>query len=298
MDFEGNMVALVTPFRNGSVDRSALADLIEHVIAGGVSGVVPCGTTGESPTLSHAEHNEVVAFVVEKVAGRVPVIAGTGSNSTTEAIELTKAAEKAGASAALSVIPYYNKPSQEGLQQHFLAVAEASQLPVVLYNIPGRCGIELSADTICRLGEHPNIQAIKEATGNVENVTRIRRDTDLSVVSGDDALTLAMLALGGQGVISVIGNLLPARMTNLVKSALEGNFAAARAEHDRLYPLMKAMFIESNPAPIKACLHRAGMIQNQLRLPLCPVSAANMPSLMAALEPFLGEVRIDEAQGG
>jgi 4-hydroxy-tetrahydrodipicolinate synthase len=290
MDFEGNMVALVTPFRNGSVDRSALAALVEHLIAGGVSGVVPCGTTGESPTLSHAEHNEVVAFVAEKVAGRVLVIAGTGSNSTAEAVELTKAAAKAGASACLSVNPYYNKPSQEGLQQHFLAVAEASQLPVVLYNIPGRCGIELSPETIRKLGAHQNIQAIKEATGNVENVSHIRQETDLAVLSGDDALTLAMLALGARGVISVIGNLLPAQMTNLVNSALEGNFAAAREEHDRLFPLMKAMFIESNPAPIKACLHRAGMIENQLRLPLCPVSAANMPRLMAQLEPFLGDI--------
>jgi len=290
MDFEGNMVALVTPFRNGSVDRSALATLVEHLIAGGVSGVVPCGTTGESPTLSHAEHDEVVAFVAETVAGRVPVIAGTGSNSTSEAIELTKAAEKAGANACLSVNPYYNKPSQAGLQRHFLAVAEASRLPVVLYNIPGRCGIELSLDTISELAAHPNIQAIKEATGNVENVSHIRRHTDLAVVSGDDALTLAMMALGGQGVISVIGNLLPARMTNLVNSALEGNFTAAREEHDRLFPLMKAMFIESNPAPIKACLHRAGMIENELRLPLCPVSEASMPRLMAQLEPFLADI--------
>ncbi|MHC4813096.1 MAG: 4-hydroxy-tetrahydrodipicolinate synthase [Planctomycetota bacterium] len=291
MDFNGTMVALVTPFRNGSVDRSALRALVEHVIAGGVAGVVPCGTTGESPTLSHDEHNEVVTFVVENVAGRVPVIAGTGSNSTTEAIGLTKAAERAGANACLSVNPYYNKPSQEGLQQHFQAVADASQLPVVLYNIPGRCGIELSLDTIRKLGEHPNIQAIKEATGNVENVTHIRRVTDLAVLSGDDSLTLAMLALGGQGVISVIGNLLPARMTKLVNSALEGNFAVAREVHDRLFPLMKAMFIESNPAPIKACLHRAGMIENQLRLPLCPVSEPNMPRLMAELEPFLADIR-------
>jgi 4-hydroxy-tetrahydrodipicolinate synthase len=290
MDFAGNMVALVTPFRNGSVDRSALGTLVEHVIAGGVAAVVPCGTTGESPTLSHDEHNEVVAFVVEKAAGRVPVVAGTGSNSTTEAIALTKAAEKAGANACLSVNPYYNKPSQDGLRQHFLAVAEASQLPVVLYNIPGRCGIELTLDTIQKLGAHENIQAIKEATGNVENVSHIRRHTDLAVLSGDDSLTLAMLALGGRGVISVISNLLPAQMTNLVNSALEGNFATAREEHDRLFPLMKAMFLESNPAPIKACLHRAGMIENQLRLPLCPVSEANMPRLMAQLEPFLADI--------
>lgn len=290
MDFEGNMVALVTPFRNGSVDRSAMAALVEHVVAGGVSAVVPCGTTGESPTLSHDEHNEVVAFVSETVAGRVPVIAGTGSNSTSEAIELTRAAQKAGANACLSVNPYYNKPTQAGLQQHFLAVAEASQLPVVLYNIPGRCGIELSLDTITKLAAHQNIQAIKEATGNVENVSHIRLQTDLAVLSGDDALTLAMLALGGRGVISVIANLLPAQMTNLVNSALEGNFTAARQEHDRLFPLMKAMFIESNPAPIKACLHRAGMIENQLRLPLCPVSEANMPRLMAQLEPVLADI--------
>jgi 4-hydroxy-tetrahydrodipicolinate synthase len=290
MDFEGNMVALVTPFRNGSVDRSALGALVEHVIAGGVSGVIPCGTTGESPTLSHEEHNEVVSSVVEKVGGRVLVIAGTGSNSTAEAIALTKAAAKAGANACLSVNPYYNKPSQEGLRKHFLAVADASQLPVVLYNIPGRCGIELSLDTIRKLATHQNIQAIKEATGNVENVSHIRRHTDLDVLSGDDALTLAMLALGARGVISVLANLLPNQMTNLVNSALEGNFVAARQEHDRLFPLMKAMFVESNPAPIKACLSRAGMIENQLRLPLCPVSEANIPGLMAQLEPFLADI--------
>lgn len=290
MDFEGNMVALVTPFRNGSVDRSALGALVEHVLAGGVSALVPCGTTGESPTLSHDEHNDVVAFVAEKASGRVPVIAGTGSNSTAEAIALTKAAAKAGASACLSVNPYYNKPSQEGLQKHFLAIAEASQLPVVLYNIPGRCGIELSLDTIQKLATHKNIQAIKEATGNVENTSHIRRHTDLAVLSGDDSLTLAMLALGARGVISVISNLLPARMTHLVHSALEGNFTAARQEHDSLFPLMKALFLESNPAPVKACLHRAGMIENQLRLPLCPVSEANMPRLMAQLEPFLADI--------
>ena len=290
MEFKGNMVALVTPFRNGSIDRSALAGMVEHVIQGGISGVIPCGTTGESPTLSHAEHGEVVAFVCEKVNGRVPVIAGTGSNSTTEAVELTRAAERAGADACLSVNPYYNKPSQAGLVSHFLAVAEASQLPVVLYNIPGRCGVELSLETIRKLAEHENIQALKEATGNVENVTHICRDTNLAVLSGDDPLTLAMLALGARGVISVLSNLLPKSMTEMVQAALEGHLETARETHNRLFPLMKAMFLESNPAPVKACLHKVGMIDNELRLPLCSVSEPTMAKLVVELEPFLEEL--------
>lgn len=290
MEFSGNIVALVTPFRNGTVDHSALAKLTDRVIRGGAGGVVPCGTTGESPTLSHKEHDQVVAGVVEAAAGRVPVIAGTGSNSTVEAIRLTRAAEESGASAVLSVNPYYNRPTQEGLAQHFLAVADATRLPVILYDIPGRSSVGLSLDTLLRLAEHPRIQAIKDATGNLDRVTAIRSATNLSVLSGDDALTLPLLALGGSGVISVISNLLPRRMTKLVQAGLDGDFVAARHEHEALHPLMRALFLESNPIPIKTALGMLGWIDPELRLPLCPMHAAASAELEAALGPFREEL--------
>lgn len=290
MEFSGNIVALVTPFRNGAVDHSALAKLTDRVIRGGAGGVVPCGTTGESPTLSHKEHDQVVAGVVEAAAGRVPVIAGTGSNSTAEAARLTRAAEESGASAVLSVNPYYNRPTQEGLARHFLAVADATRLPVILYDIPGRSSVGLSLDTLLRLAEHPRIQAIKDATGNLDRVTAIRSATNLSVLSGDDALTLPLLALGGSGVISVISNLLPRRMTKLVQAGLDGDFEAARHEHEALHPLMRALFLESNPIPIKTALGMLGWIDPELRLPLCPMSAAASAELEAALRPFREEL--------
>ena len=291
MEFTGNIVALVTPFRNGAVDGRALTRLVDHVIAGGAAGLVPCGTTGESPTLSHEEHDEVVGITVDAANGRVPVIAGTGSNCTEEAIRLTRAAGKHGASAVLSVNPYYNRPTQEGLYRHFMAIADQSTVPIVLYNIPGRSAVELSLETISRLAAHPNIQAIKEATGNVENVTRLRLATKLCVLSGDDALTLPMLALGATGVISVLGNLLPQRMTELVRAGRAGDFAAALKLHDRLFPLMKALFVESNPAPAKAALAAIGMMTEELRLPLCPIGAESRKAVLAALEPFLPELR-------
>ena len=290
MEFSGNIVALVTPFRNGAVDRQALEGLVEHVIRGGVSGVVPCGTTGESPTLSHDEHDQVVAMTVEAAAGRVPVIAGAGSNSTAEAIRLTQAAEEAGASAVLSVNPYYNKPSQAGLERHFHAVADATRLPAILYNIPGRSGVELSVDTIARLAEHPRIRAIKEATGKIDKVTEILSATNLSVLSGDDALTLPLLALGGSGVISVLSNLPPARMTRLVDAGLRGDFTAAREEHDHLYPLMKALFLDTNPVPIKEALAMMGWVDAEFRLPLCPMSEAHRETLRTVLAAFRGEI--------
>jgi 4-hydroxy-tetrahydrodipicolinate synthase len=291
LDFAGNMVALVTPFRNGAIDRKALQTLVEHVIGGGVSALVPCGTTGESPTLSHDEHDEVVALVVEYGRGRVPVIAGAGSNSTAEAIRLSKAAARNGAHGLLSVTPYYNRPSQTGLIQHFLAIADATELPVVLYNIPSRTGVELSLDTIARLGEHARIQAIKEATGNVENVTRIRNASRLRVLSGDDSLTLPMLALGATGVVSVLSNLLPGVMTRLVKAALDGDLATAREEHDRHFELMKALFVETNPVPIKHALSKLGWILPELRGPLCPLAFGNQERLERVLRPFLEQLQ-------
>jgi 4-hydroxy-tetrahydrodipicolinate synthase len=290
MEFTGNMVALVTPFRNGSLDRDAFAALIERVIAGGASAVVPCGTTGESPTLSHTEHDEVVRLAVETVDDRVHVIAGAGSNSTSEAVRLTKAAAENGADAVLSVNPYYNKPTQAGMIEHFRHVADASGLPVVLYDIPGRCGVGLDPATLVTLAEHENIRAIKVATGRAEDVSFITANTDLAALSGDDALTLPMMSLGARGVISVISNLLPAHMTRLVHSALEGDFSAARREHDQLLPLMNTMFVESNPAPIKAALARIGLITNELRLPLCPITAASNSRLEKDLAPFLAEL--------
>ena len=290
MDFTGNMVALVTPFRNGSIDREAFKSLVERMIEGGVSAVVPCGTTGESPTLSHEEHDEVVQLTVEVAQGRVGVIAGAGSNSTSEAIRLTKAAARAGADAVLSVSPYYNKPNLAGLVRHFRGVADATDLPVVLYDIPGRCGIALGIRCITSLSEHENIQAVKLATGNVEEVTEITASTDLSVLSGDDSLPLPMMAMGARGVISVISNILPTRMNRLVHSALEGDFSAALSEHNALYPLMCAMFIESNPAPVKAALARMGLIANELRLPLSPIGTESMNRLEQLLTPFRSEV--------
>ena len=290
MEFTGNIVALVTPFRNGAVDRVALARHVERVLTGGVSGVVPCGTTGESATLSHHEHDEVIALTIEAVAGRCAVLAGTGSNSTDEAIRLTRAAERAGATAALSVSPYYNKPSQAGLVQHFLAIADATSIPVVLYNIPGRCSVALTMDTITRLAEHPNIQAIKEATGDLENVTRIRATTSLAVLSGDDALTLPLLALGGHGVISVLSNVLPQRMTQLVAAGLRGDFATARAEHDRLFPLMKAMFLDTNPVPVKEAMAILGWVTRGFRSPLCEMSEPARARLEVALAPYRKEL--------
>ncbi len=290
MDFTGNMVALITPFCNGSFDRSAYVKLIERVIDGGATAVVPCGTTGESPTLSHDEHDEVVCLAIETVARRISVIAGAGSNSTVEAIRLTKAAASAGADAVLSVSPYYNKPTQEGLRRHFHSVADATDLPVVLYDIPGRCGVALEINCLQNLAEHPNIRAIKVATGDVADVSRITASTDLAVLSGDDALTLPMLAMGATGVISVLANLLPRRMTRLVQKALEGDFSAARNEHDLLFPLMETMFVESNPAPVKAALATIGLIANELRPPLCPLSPASLPRLEEDLAPFLDEL--------
>jgi 4-hydroxy-tetrahydrodipicolinate synthase len=286
MEFTGNIVALVTPFRNGAIDGKALARLIEHVLAGGVSGVVPCGTTGESPTLSHEEHDRVVGLTVDAVRGRCRVIAGAGSNCTEEAIRLTQAAAKLGADAVLSVNPYYNRPSQEGLFRHFMAIADASPVPVVLYNIPGRTAVELGLETIVRLAEHRNIGAIKEATGNVENVTRIRAATKLAVLSGDDSLTLPMIALGAQGVVSVLGNLLPRQVTDLVARALRGDLAGARALHDELFPAMKALFLETNPAPIKAALAAAGLCSEELRLPVCAIGSDTRQKLMATLKPY------------
>lgn len=285
MEFRGNYVALVTPFKNGNVDFDALSTLVEDQIQGGVSGLVPCGTTGESPTLSHDEHDRVIAEVIKMADGRVPVVAGTGSNSTHECIRLTKNAQIAGASAALVVAPYYNKPSQAGLYEHYKSVADASEIPIVVYNIPGRCGVEIEIETILRLAEHPRILAVKEATGSVTNITRLRGASDLAILSGDDPLTLASIALGADGVVSVISNLVPDQMTRLVHAALEGEFPVALRVHDELFPLMSAlMSLATNPIPIKTALAIKGRMREEFRLPLCAMDPAARAALEAILE--------------
>lgn len=271
--FTGSLVAIVTPFRNGKVDERALADLIEHQIASGTDGIVPCGTTGESATLTHAEHDRVIALTVEVVRRRVPVIAGTGSNSTDEAIRLTKHAKQVGADGALLITPYYNKPTQEGLYRHYKAVAEAVDLPIVLYNIPGRTGVNMLPQTVARLVGCRNIVAIKEGSGSVQQTSDVIQlcGDRMVVLAGDDALTLPMMALGGQGVITVTANLTPVDMAAMVDAAKDNRWDEARRIHYKLSPLFAALFYETNPIPVKEALGMMGKIDPELRLPLCPM---------------------------
>lgn len=282
----GNFAALVTPFRSGSVDLPALKAHVERLLGAGVHGLVPCGTTGESPTLTHKEHDQVVEWTVEAASGRAPVIAGTGSNSTAEAVRLTRAAAQAGADAVLSVTPYYNRPSQSGIVRHFAAVAEASPLPVVLYDIPGRCGAGIDLDSLQQLAEHPNIVGIKEATGTVDRVTRIRNQAGLQVLCGDDALTLPMLALGAQGVISVASNLYPDESVELIQRAMDEDFAGALQVHERLEPVFRALFVESNPVPLKAALARKGWMTEEIRPPLDALSPSSRCHLEQVLDRY------------
>ncbi len=284
--FTGSLVAIVTPFKNGKLDERALGDLIEWQITSGTHGIVPCGTTGESATLTHAEHDRVVAFTVEAVRGRVPVVAGTGSNSTEEAIALTKHAKAAGVDGALLITPYYNKPTQEGLFLHYKAVAEAVDLPLVVYNIPGRTGVNMMPATIARLTVCPTVVAIKEGSGSVQQASEIIQlcGERLTVLAGDDALTLPMMAVGGKGVITVTANLLPSKMAQLVNAFLEGRLEAARTLHYELYPLFTALFYETNPIPVKEALHMMGKIDCELRLPLCPMGSDNKEKLLAVLK--------------
>lgn len=281
---QGVYVALVTPMtRRGEIDEQALREHVEFVLEGGVDGLVPVGTTGESPTLDHREHGRVIEIVVETARGRVPVMAGTGSNSTQEAIALTRYAKEVGATMSLQVAPYYNKPTQEGLYRHFKAIAEESELPLVLYNIPGRCAVELDLGTMERLAKVPGIVAVKEATGHVNNVTPLVSGTQLTVLSGDDGLTLPMMVCGARGVISVAANLAPARMAGMVHAALWGDWAVAMEEHARLYPLFKAMFLETNPIPVKAGLALMGRMEEVYRMPLCPMTEPHKQELEMVL---------------
>jgi 4-hydroxy-tetrahydrodipicolinate synthase len=283
--FSGSMTALITPFRDGAIDRDALEELVEYQIANGTAALVPCGSTGESATLDHAEHAEVVRLVVGFATGRVPVIAGTGSNSTAEAITLTRAAKEAGAAAALLISPYYNKPTQEGIYRHYRRVAEETRFPLIVYNIPARTGSKIEAATIERLAEIDEIIGLKEATGSLDEVQEvIRRCGDsIDVYSGDDSLTLPVLAVGGAGVISVVSNVVPRQTADAVEAALQGRWTEARERHYRLLPLMRALFLETNPIPVKAALAMMGYCRDELRLPLLPMTDGPRQALRAAL---------------
>ncbi len=287
ISFAGAHTALVTPFKNDALDEEALAALIEGQIQGGISGIVPVGTTGESPTLSHEEHRRVIEIAVKVAAKRVLVIAGTGSNATSEAVELTIEAEKLGADAALLVAPYYNKPSPEGLYRHFKKVADAVNIPIVLYSIPGRCGIEIPVSVVARLAaDCPNVVAIKEAGGKVERVHELRTalPESFQILSGDDALTLPFMTAGGVGVISVASNVIPAEVEELVQSLLRGNLAKAEEIHTRYADLFRDLFIEPNPVPIKIVLAAKGICRDDVRLPLCEMTKSNKEILMKTLK--------------
>ncbi|HOQ04489.1 MAG TPA: 4-hydroxy-tetrahydrodipicolinate synthase [Anaerohalosphaeraceae bacterium] len=283
--FSGSMVALITPFQDGQVDFETLEELVEFHLENGTDGIVPVGTTGESPTLSYDEHKKVIEWVVKTVGGRVPVIAGTGSNSTAEAIELTAFARKVGADASLQVCPYYNKPTQEGFYQHFKAIAEEVDIPIILYNIPGRCGgTGLTPQTVARLSEIENIVAIKEATGSLDMTSEILSLCNITVLSGDDSLTLPICSVGGKGVISVIANIVPADVKAMTDLILEGDFVSARKWHRKLFPLAKAMLgLASNPIPIKAAMAMLNLASEELRLPLTPLNDAQKTQLREIL---------------
>ncbi|MEY4513752.1 MAG: hypothetical protein RLZZ450_5874 [Pseudomonadota bacterium] len=284
--FEGIYTALITPFRDGEVDFAALGKLIERQVEGGVDGLVPCGSTGESATLSHEEHERVIDFTIEKANKRVKVIAGTGSNSTRETIRLTRFAKEHGADGSLLIAPYYNKPTQEGLYAHYAAVAEAIDLPQLVYNIPGRCAVNILPETIARLAKHGNVVGVKEASGSLDQISRVVElcGPDFNVISGDDSLTLPILAVGGRGSIAVIANLLPKRFVALVRAGLAGDFAKARALHYALLPVMRSLFLEGNPAGIKSALALTGACSEELRLPLTKQSDENRAILKRALE--------------
>ncbi len=276
MELKGVYTALVTPFSdNGKVDYGKLKELVKMQIAAGVSGIVPVGTTGESPTLSMNEHMKVIETTIDVAAGDIQIIAGTGANSTVEAVELTKAAKKAGADASLQVTPYYNKPSQEGLYRHFSIVAEEANLPVVLYNVPGRSGTEIALDTVKRLAGHELIVAIKEAAGSVERVSELCDICDITVLSGDDSLTLPMMSVGATGVISVASNIIPEEMVAMLAAFEKGDVAKARGYHAKYYRLFSDLFIESNPVPVKAAMAMMNLIEEYYRLPLCVMSDQN-----------------------
>ena len=286
--FSGSMVALVTPFRDGKVDWRSLETLVDFHIQNGTHGIVPCGTTGESATLSHEEHDQVIEAVIKAVAKRVPVIAGTGSNSTEEAVRLTRAAEKAGADGALMISPYYNRPTQQGIYQHYKKVAAAVGIPIIVYNIPGRTGSKIEPETLARLAEIKNIAGVKEATGSVDQAIDVIRlcGDNLAVYSGEDSLTFSLMALGGKGVISTVANITPKEMAQLAEACLKGDWEKGRELQFKLVPLIRSVFIETNPIPVKTALSLMGKCGPELRLPLTPMSEGTLKKLKQAMADF------------
>ena len=286
--FEGVLTALITPFRDGSVDERAIHELVELQISAGVDGLGPCGSTGESATLSHPEHRRVVDVVVTAARGRVPVVAGTGSNSTSEAIELTQHAKEAGADGALLISPYYNKPTQEGIVAHYAEIAQRTAFPLLAYNIPGRTASNIEPQTLARLAEIQQVVGVKEACGDLHQISEViaRCPDDFCVLSGDDALTLPLLAVGGDGVISTTSNIAPSQMVELVRAFRAGDLSRARAIHQKLLPLFDVLFCESNPIPVKAAVALRGLASDEIRLPLTRLSEPNRERLQLALKEF------------
>lgn len=287
--FKGSIVAIVTPFHNGKVDEKKLRDLVEFQIKNGTSGIVPCGTTGESATLSFEEHERVIEIVIQQAKKRIPVIAGTGSNSTEEAVKLTKDAAKAGADASLQVSPYYNRPTQQGLYEHFKKIADSVEIPIILYNIAGRTGVNIEPETIAKLAQGcKNIVAVKEASGSLDQMSRIRQlcPKEFVLISGDDSLTLPVLSIGGAGIISVVANIAPRETADLVAAFEKGDLKKAQDLHFKLLPLIKAVFLETNPIPIKTAMGLLGMCEPDLRLPMCGISADNLEKLKKALRDY------------
>src|SRR5215217_696723 len=284
--FTGAFTALITPVRNDEIDEPGLRGLVEFQIRNGIDGLVPCGTTGESVTMTDFEHDRVIDIVVDQAAGRVPVIAGTGTNNTRATIEHTRYARAAGADGALVVVPYYNKPTQEGMFRHYAAIAEATDLPIILYNVPGRTGVNMTPETVVRLSTIPAIAGIKEASGNLDQVSQIAIETrpDFALLSGDDSLTLPIMSVGGHGVVSVVSNIVPDAVASLTGACLRGDFAAARTTHQRLFDLCRAMFIENNPTAVKTAAGLLGLCSGELRLPMTEMTEANRRRLESALQ--------------
>jgi 4-hydroxy-tetrahydrodipicolinate synthase len=287
--FNGSIVAIVTPFKNGKVDEKKLSELIEFQIEHGTNGIVPCGTTGESPTLSHEEHARVIEITIDAVKGRVPVIAGTGSNSTAEAVQLTKHAAKAGAKGVLVVSPYYNKPTQKGLYLHYKAIADEVNIPIIVYNIAGRTAVNIEPATLAKIAQEcKNVVGVKEASGSLDQMQTIKSlcPDNFLLFSGDDSLTLPVLSVGGVGVISVLANIIPSDISKMISLYNQGKTKEARALHYKMLPLVKAMFVETNPIPIKKAMEILGMCSGELRLPLCEVSDENVAKLKSAIQQY------------
>jgi len=282
--FSGSLCAIITPFKGGTIDEESLKKLVEFQIENGTRGIVPCGTTGESATLSHEEHRHVIDIVLKQSDGRVPVIAGTGSNSTNEALELTRYAKEDGAAGALLITPYYIKPTQEGLYRHYRRIADEVELPQILYNVPGRTGVSIHPETVERLSSHPNIVAIKDATGSLDYASEIRSRCDLTILSGNDSLNLPLLSIGAKGAISVAANVIPDLVSSMIDSFLSGKPEEAGEIHRRIFPLVKALFVETNPIPVKGALEMMGKISGEIRMPLTPLSDKGLPVLRAEME--------------